>query len=32
MRTRIFYSRSPKLTAKDIPSFSVGDYKCRFLL
>ena len=32
MKTKIFYSRSPKLTAKDIPSFSVGDYKCRFLL
>lgn len=31
MKTKIFYSRSPKLTSKDIPRFSVGDYKCRFL-
>lgn len=32
MNTKIFYSRSSKLTAQDIPSFSFGDYQCRFLL
>lgn len=32
MKTKTFYSHAPKLTAKDIPTFSVGDYKCRFLL
>lgn len=32
MKNKIFYSRSPKLTVQDIPSLSVGDYQCCFLL
>lgn len=32
MKTKISYGRSPDLTAKDIPSFSVEDYRCHFLL
>ena len=32
MKFRIFYDRKPKLTTKDIDSFSHGDYKCRILL
>ena len=32
MKFRIFYDRKPKLTTKDMDSFSPGDYKCRILL
>ena len=32
MKNKIFYSNSPKLTAKDIPSFSTRNYLCHFLL
>ena len=32
MKFRIFYDRKPKFTAKDVESFSRGDYKCRVLL
>ena len=32
MKFRIFYDRKPKFTAKDVESFSRGDYQCRILL
>ena len=32
MKNKIFYSSRSKLTVKDNPSFSTGDYLCHFLL
>ena len=32
MKFRFFYDRKPKFIAKDVESFSRGDYKCRILL